>query len=82
MRRHAFWGGLFKFILYAAFLLAPIWFYYTYLHGTVQQTLKTMEQIQGAGSNAQVQLSNFQELMKQLESKIPSFMRPSTSTNQ
>ena len=79
MRRNAFWGGVFKFILYAAFLLAPLWFYFAYLNDTVQQMMKTIEQVQGAGTSAQAQLGSFQELFKQLESKIPSFMRPSTS---
>ncbi len=79
MRRNAFWGGLFKFIIYGAFLLAPLWFYMTYLNGTVQQALKTINQVQGTGVQAQAQLNSFQELLKQLESKIPSFMRPSAS---
>lgn len=79
MRRNAFWGGLFKLIIYGVFLLAPIWFYMTYLNGTVQQMLKTINQVQGTGVQAQAQLNSFQELLKQLESKIPSFMRPSAS---
>jgi hypothetical protein len=82
MRRNAFWGGLFKFVIYAIFFLGPLWFYMTYLNGTVQQMLKTVEQVQGTGVKAQEQLGIFQELLKQLESKLPAFMRASTSTKQ
>lgn len=80
MRRNAFWGGIFKMIIYGVLFLAPIWFYMTYINGTVQQMLKTMEQVQGAGTNAQVQVNNFQELLKDWQSKLPAFMRSSTST--
>lgn len=72
MRRNAFWGGILKFIVYAAFLLAPIWFYYAYLDASVQSLIKTMNQIQGTGSSAQVQLSNFSEMIKQFEEKLKS----------
>ncbi len=79
MRRNAFWGGLFKVVIYGFFLLAPLWFYYQYLSPVVNEALKTVNQIQGTGAKAQEQLGGFQELLKQLEAKIPSFMRPGAS---
>ena len=72
MRRHAFWGGLIKFIIYAVLLLAPIWFYMTYLDSAVQQMLQTMQKIQGTGTSAQVQINNFADMLKQFESKFQS----------
>jgi hypothetical protein len=82
MRRNAFWGGLFKMLIYGAFLLAPIWFYMTYLSGTVQQMLKTIDQIQGTGAKAQAELSGFQKTWQELQAKIPAFMYAPTSTKQ
>ena len=79
MRRNAFWGGLFKVVLYALLFLGPLWFYMTYLNDTVQQMLKTVEQIQGTSAKAQTQIVGFVETWKQFESKLPAFMRASTS---
>ncbi len=73
MRRNAFWGGVLKFILYALLLLAPIWFYMTYLNGAVQQMLQAVQKVQGTSASAQAQLSGFQSALQQLESKIPGF---------
>src|SRR3989344_1236227 len=80
IRRNALWGGILKFVLYLLFLLGPIWFYMTYLNGSVQQMLKTMNQIQGTGVKAQEQLGAFQEAWKQFQEKLPAFMHAPTST--
>lgn len=72
MRRHAFWGGLIKFILYAALIIAPLWFYAAYLAPVVDSMLKTMNEIQGTGAKAQAEFGSFQEMLKQLQSKFPS----------
>ena len=81
MRRNAFWGGIVKVVIYLAFLLVPFWFYMTYLNGTVQQMLRAIDQIQGTGAKAQAQMSDFEKTWKDLESKLPGFMR-ATSTRQ
>ncbi len=70
MRRSAFWGGIFKFIIYAVFLLAPLWFYMQYLSPIVNQALKTMQQAQSTGASAQTQLTGLQDALKQLQSKF------------
>ena len=80
MRRHAFWGGIFKFIFWTAILVAPIWFYMTYLNATVEKMLHTIDQMQGTSAKAQTQLGNFEQMWKDLEAKLPAFMRASTST--
>lgn len=76
MRRSAFWGGVLKLIIYAVLLLAPLWFYMQYLSPIVSQALKTMQQVQGTGTQAQVQISNLQNMIKDLQSKIPGFGQP------
>ena len=72
MRRSALWGGIFKFVFWAAILIAPLWFYMAYLAPVVNDMTKTVQQIQGTSAKAQMQLSGFQEMLKQLQQKIPS----------
>ena len=73
MRRNAFWGGLLKFVIYAALILAPLWFYMQYLAPAMNQALETMQQVQGTGAEAQAQLSGLQDALRELQSKIPGF---------
>ena len=83
MRRNSFVGGILKFIIYAALLLAPLWFYMTYLNDTVQKMLRTVDQLQGTSVQAQTQLGSFEATWKQFESKLPGFMQShSSSTTQ
>lgn len=72
MRRNAFLGGIVKFILYALiFVVAPLWIYTNYVSPLMQEAVKTINQVQGTGNNAQSQLNGLVESLKQLESKIP-----------
>ncbi len=72
MRRGALWGGIIKFILYVViFVVAPLWVYATYLAPIVQQMTATMQQIQGTGAKASAQLSDFQKMWNDIQSKIP-----------
>ena len=82
MRRNAIWGGLLKLVIYGLFLLAPIWFYMTYLNSTVQQVLKAMDEVQATGAKAQVQIDGFQKAWQDFRAKLPSFMTAPTSTKQ
>ena len=71
MRRNAFWGGVIKFLLYAVLFVAlPWWLYMTYLEPVVKSTMQTMNQIQGTGAKAEAQFGSFQEMLKQLQSKL------------
>ncbi len=72
MRRNAFWGGLLKFIIYAALLIAPLWLYANYLAPVMNQMVKTMNELQGTGAKAQAQFGGFQDVLKQLQAKFPS----------
>ena len=82
MRRHAFWGGILKFAIYAALLAAPFWFYMTYLNASVQRMLETVDRIQGKSAEAQAQISGFEAMWKDFQSKFPKFGEPATTTEQ
>ncbi len=76
MRRNAFWGGIIKFVLYAVLLVVlPWWLYMTYLAPVLESTMQTMSQIQGTGAQAQAQFGSFQEMLKQLQERFPSFQQ-------
>jgi predicted PurR-regulated permease PerM len=70
MRRNALWGGLLKFVLYAVFLLLPLWFYMTYLNSTVQKLLQTYQQVQGTGAQVQTQVNGWEQAWQDFESKF------------
>jgi hypothetical protein len=69
-RRSAFFWGFVKFLIYAAFLLAPIWFYVTYLNGTVQQMLQAVDKIEGVNTQAQNQFQGLQVAWQQFEARF------------
>ena len=76
MRRNAFWGGVIKFVLYIVLLVViPFWLYATYLAPIMEQMLDTYQQIQGTGAKAEAQFGSFQEMLKQLQGKIPSLQQ-------
>lgn len=81
MRRGAFWGGLFKLVMYAVFLILPLWFYMTYLNSSVQQMLAAVNKVEGTSAAAQTQLNGFQQAWQQFESHLPGFS-PASSTTQ
>lgn len=70
MRRHAFWGGILKFIFWTAILLAPIWFYMTYLNATVEKMLHTIDQLQGTSAKAQAQMGGFEAMWKEFQARF------------
>ena len=74
MRRTAFWGGLFKLLIWAGLIAAPIWLYATYLAPVVQSLQQTVNQVQGTGAKAQVQLNGLGDMLKQFESKLQSVL--------
>lgn len=74
MRRNAFIGGLLKFIFYVlVFIVLPAWLYMTYLAPEMQQMTNTLNQLQGASSHAQTQMTDWQKALQNIESKIPGF---------
>jgi predicted PurR-regulated permease PerM len=80
MRRNAFLGGIFKICLYLAFLLVPLWFYATYISGTVDNLVSTMNKVQGMNPQAQAQFSALQDLLKRVQANVPDFLKSATSS--
>ncbi len=72
MKRNAFWGGLIRLIIYAALLLIPAWFYFTYMAPVVEQMMQTVQEIQGTGAKAQAQFTSLQDAWKQFQEKLKS----------
>jgi hypothetical protein len=70
-RRGRFLGGLFRFVFYGVLILAPLWYYMTYLHPTVQSLLETTAQLQGMAGGSAAQGGGFVEQLKQLQAMVP-----------
>ena len=77
MRRAAFWSRLISFILYAALLIAPLWFYMQYMAPVVDQMFKTVSEFQGTGAKASAQFQALQDAWEKLEN---TFGRASSTT--
>ena len=71
MRRGAFLGGLFRIVMWLAFIIVPAWLYYIYLAPVMTSALNTMQAVQQGGAQAQIQLQDFQKTLQQLRSAIP-----------
>ena len=78
MHRHALWGRIFTIVFYAALLIAPIWFYLTYLNGTVQQLLTAYQKMEGVTSQGENQFQQIQDAVKQLQAKLLNMSATST----
>lgn len=81
MRRNAFFGGIVKFLLYAAFLILPIWFYQQYLSATVTEIQRSLQQMQGTGTQAQQQLTSLEDALKKVGSFVPAAFKPQQATS-
>ena len=79
MRRHAFFSGLIKLVVYAALLILPFWLYLQYLSPQVDRMLNIMKQIQGTGNQAQQQITDITKTWEGLKSKIPGMSSSTTN---
>lgn len=70
MRRQALWGRIVTLIFYAALLLAPIWFYLTYLNGTVQNLLAAYDKVEGTGQQTENQFQQMEDAFKNFQQKF------------
>jgi predicted PurR-regulated permease PerM len=80
MRRHAFLAGLFKLIVYIILFAAPIWFYMTYVSDSVDNLINALNKVQGTTSAAQAKFNSVEAAIKDVQSRLPAFMQPSTSS--
>ncbi len=71
MRRNAFLGWIFKLIFWIALIVAPIWFYQTYLSPVVGSMLKSINQVGNASATAQSQFKEIQNALQKFQSQIP-----------
>ena len=76
MRRNAWLGGIFKLIVWAAFIIVPFWLYMQYLAPIMQQMLKTYEQVQGTSAQAHAQLTGLQEALQKFQSMYGGGTKP------
>lgn len=67
MRRSAFWGGILRLAIYAAFLIVPLWFYLSYMAPVLQDMMNTVDQIQGTGARAQAQFTGIKDMWAQFQ---------------
>jgi hypothetical protein len=76
MRRDAWIGGVFKLLMWAGFIILPLWLYMQYLApivGTMTQTLNQLQQMQGAGTQVQAQFSDLNATLQKLKDQFPQF---------
>jgi hypothetical protein len=75
MRRNAFWGGIVKFVIWAAFLVIPLWLYLQYVAPVMNSMLDTMAQIEGARTGASAQMSGLNEALQNLRAQFPQYFQ-------
>ena len=74
MRRGAFFGGLFKILLWAALIIGPLWYYQTYLAPLVQNMAQTVGQMQQAGGKAGTQYGELQAQLQKLQGQFSNLL--------
>ena len=72
MRRAGWIRLILYFIFYAAIIAAPIWFYFAYLNGAVQNLLQTYDRLEGRNPGAQQQTQQTSGSMNQFEAWLKS----------
>lgn len=78
MRRDAFIGGIFKLLVWAAFIVIPLWFYLTYLAPVVNSAMSAMQQVQqvqGTTLNATAQFGELTKALDNLKSAFPQYFQ-------
>jgi len=63
MRRNAFWGFLFRLLIWALVLGVPIWFYIQFVHPVLQSTVGAFNQAQDAGAQFSAQFGEFSSFL-------------------
>ena len=75
MRRNALFGSILKFVLWAAFILVPLWLYMQYLAPVMTSMIETMNQVQGTGAQAQAQFSDLNASLQKLQALNPDYFQ-------
>jgi hypothetical protein len=82
MRRNAFVGGFFKFVIYAILFAAPIWFYMTYISSSVDSLVSALNKVNGTTVATETKFQEFESAIKNFQGHLPAFMQPATTTKQ
>ena len=75
IRRSAFFWGFLKFVVYMVLFAAPIWFYLTYVSGTLDQAVNALNKLQGTKTEAQTKFDGFEKMVKDLKERLPVLMQ-------
>lgn len=75
MRRSAFLGGVFKIVMWAAFIIVPLWLYMQYLAPVMESMVNTMSEIQGTGTRAQAQFTDLTSTFENLRKQFPQYFQ-------
>jgi len=75
MRRSAFFGSILRFVMWAAFLIIPLWLYMQYLAPVMQDMINTMNKIQGTSASAQAQFGGMTESLQKLKDQFPQYFQ-------
>ncbi len=75
MRRNAFLGSILKFIVWAAFVIIPLWLYMQYLAPVMTSMIETMNQVQGTGAKAQAQFGDLNASLQKLQAQFPQYFQ-------
>lgn len=67
MRRSAWLGGIFKLLMWAAFIIVPLWLYMQYLAPVMQSMLESYQQIQGTSAKAQAQFGELSGYLQKFQ---------------
>ncbi len=75
MRRNAFIGGLFRFVVWVALLIIPLWLYMQYIAPVMESTFNAMQQIQGGSVAAQAQFDGMQAAVEKIRAQFPQYFQ-------
>ncbi len=78
MRRNAWVGGVFKLLLWAGFIIVPLWLYMQYLApimGSMMTTLDQLQKMQGAGTQVSAQFGDLNATLQKLRDQFPQYFQ-------
>ena len=80
-RRQAWIGRIITIVIYAAAIGVPIWFYLTYISGTVDRLLQATGMMQTQGQQAQSQFDSFKEAWQEFQTKFQNSNQTSSASD-
>jgi len=80
-RRNAYLLGIIKFLVYLVLFAAPIWFYMTYVSGTLDTLVNDLNEIQGTKVQTQQKFQGFENAINDFKSRLPSFLQGQGTTS-